>query len=59
MRESRTHFEQIPVEVVKKIAEGSVSKDVKTSTDDVILDRTSGKRKPQTVSARALVRKGR
>ena len=36
MRTSRTHFEQIPLEVVKKIAEGSVSKDQKTSTDNVI-----------------------
>ena len=27
MRESRTHFEQIPLEVVKKIAERGVSKD--------------------------------
>ena len=29
MRESRTHFEQIPLEVVKKIAERDVSKDEK------------------------------
>ena len=56
MRESRTHFEQIPLEVVKKIA---VFKDEETSTDNVILERTSGKRKPQTVPARMFARKAR
>jgi hypothetical protein len=31
-RTSRTHFEQVPLEVVKKIAEQDVSKDKKTGT---------------------------
>ena len=62
MRASRTHFEQISLEVVKKIAEGGVSKGEKTRTDDVIVEQTSGKAKVQTVpvrSLRSLARKGR
>jgi hypothetical protein len=59
MRASRTHFEQIPVEVVKKIAETGVSKDQKSSTDNVIVGRNFRKSKPQTVPARPPARKGR
>jgi hypothetical protein len=60
MRVSRTHFEQIPVEVVKTIAEPGVSKDRKTtSTDSRIVERISKKTEPQTMPARSRARKGR
>ena len=59
MRESRTHFEQIPLEVVKKIAEGSVFKNQKASTVNVIPERSSIRRKPRTVPARPRARKRR
>jgi hypothetical protein len=41
-RNSRTHFEQIPLEVVKRIAEADVSNDEKAGTD-VIVEPVSGK----------------
>ena len=59
MRASRTHFEQIPLEVVKKIAEGGLSRDEKTSADRVILEWTPGKRKPRTAPARSRAKKER
>jgi len=34
-RKSRTHFEQIPVEVVKRIAEADAANDEQAGTDDV------------------------
>jgi hypothetical protein len=43
-RESQTHFEQVPVEVVKKIAESDVSKGQKAGTAQVASKRTSGKK---------------
>ena len=55
----RTHFEQIPLEVVKKIAEVGVSKDRKRRTDNVFVDRAPGKNKPQAVRGRSLGRKRR
>jgi hypothetical protein len=56
MRVSRTHFEQIPVEVVKKIAEADVSEDQKIGTDHGIVERISENTKPQTVPARSRAR---
>ena len=44
-RNSRAHFEQVPLEVVKKIAEADVSKDEKAATD-VIVEPASGKSEP-------------
>jgi hypothetical protein len=37
-RKSRTHFEQIPVEVVKKIVVGDVSTGKNAATDNVIVE---------------------
>ena len=35
-RNPRTHFAQVPLEVVKKIAEADVSKDEETGTDNIV-----------------------
>jgi hypothetical protein len=43
VRKPRTHFEQVPLEVVKKIAEGDVSTDEEAGTDDVIVESVSTK----------------
>jgi len=55
-----THFEVIPVEVVKKIAKPDataiVSKGEKAGTGKVT-ERDSGKRKPNRVPARSRVKK--
>jgi len=59
MRASRTHFEQIPLEVVKKIAEAAVPKDENAVAGYVMVERTSKKSKPQAVRARSLARKRR
>jgi hypothetical protein len=58
-RKSQTYFEQIPIDVVKKIAEEDVSKDKKAGTDNVNAGPTSRKSKPQSVPARSLDRNGR
>ncbi len=42
-RKSQTHFEQVPVEVVKKIADQDVSKDKKAGTVRVGAEPTSRK----------------
>jgi hypothetical protein len=51
-RKSPTHFEQIPLEVVKKIAEAHVSKDKKAGTDDVSIEPASRKSNRRSVPAR-------
>jgi hypothetical protein len=38
MRKSKTHFEQIPVEEAKKIAEEEVSKQKQSGPEGVIVD---------------------
>ena len=38
-RKSQTHFEQVPIDVVKKIAEQGVSKDKKTGIARVSAER--------------------
>jgi len=43
-RKSRTHFEQVPVEVVKKIAEQDVAKHKKVGTTRVSVEPTSIKK---------------
>ena len=59
MRKPRTHFEQIPVAVVKKVAEADTSKDEEAGTDDVIVESTSTKSRPGRVPARSVERKRR
>jgi hypothetical protein len=46
-RKSQTHFEQVPIEVVKKIAEQDGSKDTKTGTARAGAEPTSRKAEPQ------------
>ena len=58
MRASRTHFEQIPLEVVKKIAQGDIADDETTSADNVILERMSKKREGRNVPPRPLAGNG-
>ena len=43
-RKSQTHFEQVPIEVVKKIAEQDVSKDKKGGAAGVGVEPTSRKK---------------
>jgi len=42
-RKSRTHFEQVPIEVVKKVAEPDVSKDKKAGPAHVAVKSPSRK----------------
>ena len=47
-RKSQTHFEQVPIEIVKKIAEQDAPKDKKVGTARVGVEPTSRKKaKPQ------------
>ena len=46
-RNSRTHFEQIPLEVVKKIAGGDDSNHKKAGTDKGIVEPASRKSEPR------------
>jgi hypothetical protein len=57
-RKARTHFEQIPLDVVKKIAKG-VSTEENAATDIVVGEPASGKMRSQGVPARSLHRKRR
>jgi hypothetical protein len=57
-RNSQTHFEQIPLEVVKKIAETDASNDEKAGAD-VIVKPVSGKSEPNRELARSRDRKRR
>lgn len=43
-RKSQTHFEQVPIEVVKKVAEPDVSKDRKAGTARVGAEPASRKK---------------
>jgi hypothetical protein len=43
-RKSQTHFEQVPIEVVKKIAEQDVSKDKKAGTARIGAEPTARKK---------------
>ena len=52
MRQSRTHFEQIPLEIVKKIAEPDVSKAAKTTHEDAIPGRTAEGASPRRAPPR-------
>jgi hypothetical protein len=47
-RKSETHFEQVPVEVVKKIAGGDDGSRERAGTDNVIVERASRKSEPRT-----------
>ena len=44
-RKSQTHFEQVPIEVVKKIADEDLSKDKKAGTVRVGAEPTSRKKR--------------
>jgi hypothetical protein len=56
MRRLKTHFEQIPVEVVKKIIDAKVAEKKQTDgNDDVIVDPPS---KTEPSSVHSLCRKG-
>lgn len=57
MAKSKAHFEQIPVEVVKKIIEAqAVEKKQTDGNDDVIIETPPSKTEPSKV--RSLCRKG-
>jgi len=48
---SRTHFEQIPLEIVKKIADADVSKDEEAGTD-ITVEPVTGKSEPKRARSR-------
>jgi hypothetical protein len=57
MRRLKTHFGQIPVEVVKKIIDAEVAKKKQTDgNDDVIVETPPSKTEPSSVHS--LCRKG-
>jgi hypothetical protein len=49
-RKARTYFEQIPVHAVKKVAGVDVFRKEAAGNDDVVVERASGKTKPQVKS---------
>jgi hypothetical protein len=57
-RKSRTHFEQIAVEVVKKIADGDGSTKERAGAHNVMVERASKKTGPYSVPGRTLRRGG-
>ena len=59
MLKSRTHFEQIPLDVVKKIAGGDLDKDDKAGPHLVIVEPALRRSEPDRAPARSRVRKGR
>ena len=59
MRKPRTHFEQVPLDVVKKIAEGDLYKDDKAGADHVIVEPAFRRSEPDRAPARSRVKKGR
>lgn len=58
-RKPQTHFEQIPLEVVKKIAKEDVSNDNKAGIAGVLSRPLERKGKPQSAPTRSLDRNGR
>jgi hypothetical protein len=45
-QKSRTHFEQIPLEIVKTITAGEVPEEQKTGTDNLVFEPVSKRTKP-------------
>jgi hypothetical protein len=58
-RRSRTHFEQIPLEVVKKIALVESPDEQRIGPDNLVLEPASQKTEPYSVRAEALSRRRR
>ena len=56
-RNFRTHFDQVPLEDVKRIAAADISKDEKAGTDDVIVKPVSRKSVPKRMPAHSRDRK--
>ncbi|HYL15222.1 MAG TPA: hypothetical protein VEV41_19445 [Terriglobales bacterium] len=54
MRKSKTHFEQIPVEVVKKIAQQQIAKKKKDAENDVIVEDPARKTEPYSIRPHSL-----
>jgi hypothetical protein len=50
VRKPKTHFEQIPVEVAKKIAEVEVLKKKESTKDDVIVQTPASKTEPYSIA---------
>lgn len=49
-RESRTHFEQVPLEVVKKVLGGEAVKTDKARTNDVMVETAPRKTRPYALA---------
>jgi hypothetical protein len=56
-RKPETHFEQIPIDVVKKIADREESKKKTAGSDNLIYDEMSMKTEPYTMPEWWLVRR--
>jgi hypothetical protein len=50
MRKVKTHFEQIPIEIVKKIAEEEESDEKEIKTPNVVVETPATKTEPYSIS---------
>lgn len=51
MRKVKTHFEQIPIEIVKKIAEEEESDEKEIKSPNVVVETPATKTEPYSVSS--------
>jgi hypothetical protein len=54
MRKPKTHFEQVPVNLVKKILKAQVSGKQDTNNNNVIIETPGRKTEPYSISTRLL-----
>ena len=59
MRKARTHFEQVPLAVVKRIAEADVFKAENAAPENRVGEPAPGKTWPRSAPPRSLLRKRR
>ena len=52
-RKPTTHFEQVPLEVVKKIVDSEAAERARAELHDVIVEPSSQKTEPYSIPARA------
>lgn len=57
MRKVKTHFEQIPVEMVKKITEEEEADEREVKSPNVVVETPATKTEPYSVSSSMLCRK--
>jgi hypothetical protein len=55
-RESQTHFEQVPLEVVKKVLGGEAVKTERAGTNNLVVETAPRKKKPHRLAARSIAK---